>query len=179
MGLWGWLWGGRGEVQWTRNQHLLGRDTKINWVLWSLCLSYFPLQSKQNKIECFYQPERCIHMFRNILNIKKWQMRATSSPTLLTQRENRLFPPGLSQSGKLLVLRNVKGVVHNVLMEMYSCFCACLFWLCFYTVVVNTISLSLHCSSKSGETAVPEDICAPRMMKKVKFKVLKLKLQKI
>lgn len=97
---------------------------------------------------------------------KKWQMRATCPPTLLTQRENQLFPPGFGQSGKLLVLRNVKGVVHTVLIETHSCLCVCLFRLSFYTAVVNTISLSPQCSSKSGETAVPEDICAPRMMGK-------------
>lgn len=44
---------------------------------------------------------------------------------------------------------------------MRACF-DCLF----YTAVVNTISLSPQCGSKSGETAVPEDICAPRMMGK-------------
>lgn len=46
--------------------------------------------------------------------------------------------------------------------------------------MVNTISLCFQFSSKTGETAVPEHIGGTQNdeKKKVKFKVLKLKLQR-
>lgn len=105
-----------------------------------------------------------LHSQKHTLNVKKWQMRSASFPTLLAQRENQLFPPGLRKRIKLSFLMNMKVAVHNAPVEMHSRSCECSFWLCFYIAMVNTIGLSSQCSSKSGEAAIP-DISGTRIMR--------------
>lgn len=101
-------------------------------------------------------------------------------PSLHRRKETLIFPPGCGKGSKLSFLRNMKDVLCNIPIQMCCCFCEYLFWLCFYTAMVNTISLCFQFSSKTGETAVPEHIGGTQNdeKKKVKFKVLKLKLQR-
>lgn len=109
-------------------------------------------------------------------------MRSPRPPTLLAKKDNQLFPPGLGKSSKVSFLRNIKGVVPHAPIKMHSYSCRRSFWLCFYMAVVNTIGLSSQCSSKSRKPPVPEDICGTqndrKKKKEVKFKVLKMKLQR-
>lgn len=88
------------------------------------------------------------------------------APTLLAQKDNQLFPPGLGKSSKFSFLKNMKDVAHCAPIKIHSCSCRSSFSLAF-TLHGEQASSCPPSAAQSMEKLLSLKISvAPRMMGK-------------